>query len=412
MSQIESCAPIAPLFARSTDRGVGLGSLAATELSVELADAAELSGLGSHWSDLVARADSCNVFMHPLLVSTAAKTYGGENIRVLLAWTRAAGERQLAGIWAFSIGRGRKSALPIKMLNFPAFANAYVASPVIDRRLLDAVWTAMLDRLADDPAVPKIASLEAMPMDRSSMTALARLLAVRRSRMWVSASASRPSLASRLNGKQYLEKAFSSSTRKKLRQHRNRLGRSGALAYVTAREPERVGEALEDFLTLELAGWKGKNGTALLCSAEDADFARTGILALARAECASIHGLYLDRRPLSMQVILQSGREAFTWKTAYDEQFRDFSPGMLLFEHYTDALLSDPAVSHVDSCAYDEHGFMAAWTERQTVADLWFDVRPGGSLMTEVLGRAQVSYRTMRDIAKARCASLGVARRR
>jgi hypothetical protein len=54
---------------------------------------------------------------------------------------------------------------------------------------------------------------------------------------------------------------------------------------------------------------------------------------------------------------------------------------------------------------------MAAWTERQTVADLWFDVRAGGSLLTEVLGRAQVSYRSMRDIAKARCASWGGWRR-
>jgi Acetyltransferase (GNAT) domain len=55
-----------------------------------------------------------------------------------------------------------------------------------------------------------------------------------------------------------------------------------------------------------------------------------------------MHTLSLDARPLSMQIILQCGAAAFTWKTAFDEEFSDFSPGMLLFEDYTAVLLVDP----------------------------------------------------------------------
>jgi Acetyltransferase (GNAT) domain len=88
-----------------------------------------------------------------------------------------------------------------------------------------------------------------------------------------------------------------------------------------------------------------------------------------------IHVLSFDARPLSMQILLECGRAAFSWKTAYDETFRDFSPGMLLFEDYTAALLADPTIAYADSRAYDDRSFMA-WTEKQTIADLWFDVAP------------------------------------
>src|SRR3954453_4507273 len=101
-----------------------------------------------------------------------------------------------------------------------------------------------------------------------------------------------------------------------------------------------------------------------------------------------------------MQIVARAGAAAFTWKTAYDESFRDFSPGMLLLEEYTASLLADPGVAYVDSCAQDETSFMSVWTERKSVADLWFDARRGGSLSFRSLGALQVSYRELRASAK------------
>jgi hypothetical protein len=85
---------------------------------------------------------------------------------------------------------------------------------------------------------------------------------------------------------------------------------------------------------------------------------------------------------------------------------------MLLFEDYTAALLADPTVTHVDSCAYDDNSFMGAWTDRQSVADLCFDVRAGGSLRSDIFGSAQVGYRALRDLAKERYAPMLRAWRR
>jgi CelD/BcsL family acetyltransferase involved in cellulose biosynthesis len=161
-----------------------------------------------------------------------------------------------------------------------------------------------------------------------------------------------------------------------------------------------VRQALEEFLAMEASGWKGREGTALLSDGADAAFMRGAVDALADFGCASIHSLYLDGKPVSMQIVGRAGAAAFTWKTAYDETYRDFSPGTLLLEDYTAAFLADESIAFVDSCSFDDSGFMSAWTERQPVADLWFDVRRGGSLSFRVMSAAQQSYRLLRAVAK------------
>jgi CelD/BcsL family acetyltransferase involved in cellulose biosynthesis len=262
------------------------------------------------------------------------------------------------------------------------------------------VLDAMLDRLADDPRLPKMVALGAMGMDGPTMPALGRVLAGRRSTACMLEQFRRPKLASDLDGKAYMEKALSSSSRKKLRQHRRRLSEKGTLTSVIASEPEAVRRALEDFLALEASGWKGRQGTALLCDDRDAAFMRTAVGELAEQGCASIHALSLDGRAVSMQIVARAGSAAFTWKTAYDEKFHDVSPGMLLLEDYTAFFLADPTIAYVDSCAYDDSGFMSAWTERQSIADLWIDARRGGSLAFQGLSGLQRLYRDARAAAK------------
>ena len=69
---------------------------------------------------------------------------------------------------------------------------------------------------------------------------------------------------------------------------------------------------------------------------------------------------------------------------------------MLLLEDYTTAFLADKSIAYVDSCAHDDSGYMSAWSERQSVADIWIDARRGGSLAFRVLGVLQKRYRDLR----------------
>ncbi len=372
----------------------------ATDITVEVASGARLADLQAEWEALVARADTPNVFMNPLVVKLAGET--GPGCRVaLLAWLARDGARQLAGVWAFSIRRPSQSVLPLAVLAAPAMAHGYLATPVIDRDALEPTLEAMLTAIANDPKLPNFVALDAMTAEGATMQALIRVLALRGSRPCVLARALRPMLASELDGKRYLEQALSSGSRKKLRQSRRRLGEKGVLGYRIMTASVDVERGLEDFLALEAAGWKGRQGSALANDPADAAFTRAMIAGLAPRGEAAIHALTLDGKPVSMQIVLRAGTTAFTWKTAYDETQSEYSPGMLLLEDYTASFLADPSIARVNSCAYDESSFMATWRERQAIATVWFDARPGGSSVFNLLTRLQRAFLRARGAAKA-----------
>ena len=373
---------------------------AAPSVTVEIADAAQLADLRADWNNLLARAAAPNIFMDPALVRVAAETDPESKHRSLLAWKSIGGRRQLVGIWTFAVGGAGKFAPPVPLLIVPPCRYGYLATPVIDRDYLDDTLDAMLDCIAADPELPKIVSLDMMATDGPTYRALMQVLARRGSEPCIFEQSHRPKLASKLDGKDYLENALSNSTRKKLRQHRRRLSEQGTLTSTIVSEPDAVQRALEEFLAMEASGWKGRQGTALLSDQTDAAFMRGAVGALAELGCASIHSLYLNAKPVSMQIVLRSGAAAFTWKTAYDESFQDFSPGMLLLEDYTAAFLADKSIAFVDSCSFDDNGFMSAWSERQPVADLWIDARRGGSLEFRALSSIQKHGRRLRAAAK------------
>jgi CelD/BcsL family acetyltransferase involved in cellulose biosynthesis len=373
----------------------------ATDIAVEIASGARLADVQPDWEALVARADAANVFMNPLMVKLDGETDPERRRVVLLAWFAPDGERRLAGVWAFSIRRPSQSMLPLDVLTAPAMAHGYLATPVIDRDALEPTLEAMLTAIASDPRLPNLVALDAMTADGATMQALSRVLAVRGSPPCVLAQASRPMLASELDGKRYLEQALSGSSRKKLRQYRRRLGEKGTLGYKVLTAPTDIERGLEEFLALEAAGWKGRQGSALVNDMADAAFTRAMITGLAPRGEAAIHALTLDGKPVSMQIVLRAGTTAFTWKTAYDETQSDYSPGMLLLEDYTTSFLADPGIARVDSCAYDEASFMSAWRERQAIATVWFDARPGGSAIFGFLTRLQRTFLRARSAAKA-----------
>ena len=387
---------VAPAPADARDAAATSAATHAVAVSVEYVSGARLAALAEDWSDLARRADAANVFMHPALLSEAASAYPEREIGALAGFANG----RLAGLWGFAHTGAHQSPLPLTVLASPPAPNAYLSTPVIDRGLLEPVFEAFLTFIASDADLPNIVALDAMGTDTATFAALERVIAARGGAMHVFSRAQRPKLSSDLDPKAYFEQAMSASSRKKLRQHRRRLGEKGVLASVVVTEPHAVGRAFEDFLSLEAAGWKGRQGTALANNAADAQYTRAMIAALAAQGDAEVHSLTLDGRPVSMQMLLRAGRTAFTWKTCYDESLHDVSPGTLLFEDYTAHLLADERVDAVDSCSFDDSGYMGSWQERSEIATLWFDARPRRSMTFLVFAQMQSTWLALRARAK------------
>ncbi len=300
----------APVDARSAQATIGAARAArAADIRVERAGAARLAALADGWDDLAQRADAANVFMHPALLREAIAAYPDRRVTALLAWQHSTGAQpRLAGLWAFAVGRAPQSVLPLRVLSAPPAPNAYLAAPVIDRDCLDAVCDAFLAYIAADLSLPKIVTLDAMGADTATFAALD----ARRSPPVAARCTSLAARSGRCSPRRSTEKPISS------RQCRRRAARncvSTAVASVkkaccnrpSFMRPHAVRGAFEDFLALEASGWKGREGTALLGSAADAQYSRGMIGALAARGEAAIHSLTLDGRPVSMQVVLRVG---------------------------------------------------------------------------------------------------------
>lgn len=286
------------------------------------------------------------------------------------------------------------------MLRAPSYPHAFLSTPVIDRDLLEVVLEAMLDAVARLDDCPNTIAVDAMGRNGPTMAALERVLCGRRAEPVILEQRSRPRLETTLATEDYFRQAMSASSRKKLRQLRNRLAREGQTVSQIVADPQPAAAALEEFLALENAGWKGRKGTSILSQPADAAFFRDAFCAMVRAGAASVHILRLDGRALAMQLVLGAGAGAFTWKTAFDEEFSRFSPGSLLFEDYTKHFLDNAAIRFVNSCSEDDSGYMATWTERQSVVDLRLSTVRGASLGFHLANRAEQRFRKLRAMAK------------
>lgn len=131
---------------------------------------------------------------------------------------------------------------------------------------------------------------------------------------------------------------------------------------------DRAGEedAVDLFLRLEAAGWKGRNGTALASDTGHARFFRD--LSAAFASRGRLELLFLEGagRVAAARCSLLAGDASFCFKVAFDEELRRFSPGRELELRLIDRFHANPALGWMDSCADSTNElFNRLWPDRR-----------------------------------------------
>ena len=182
-----------------------------------------------------------------------------------------------------------------------------------------------------------------------------------------------------------------------------RLGEAGALETHVVADPVEVRNGFEQFLALEAAGWKGARGTAMICEAGAAAFARSAVRMMATRGAARLVALTLDGRAIAIGVVLIAGGTAAFWKIAHDPAFGKFSPGAQLSLRLAEIAAADPAIAFVDSCAVENHSMIdRLWPERVTIADAALSLptgRAGHGAFRSSLAR-ETARRGARGLAK------------
>jgi CelD/BcsL family acetyltransferase involved in cellulose biosynthesis len=313
-----------------------------------------VEALADEWTALAASASEPNAFAEHWFAAAALRTSPGRREIRLIEARR--GER-LIGLLMFEIVRGY-ARLPVLVVQNWCHDHAFLGTPLVAAGEERAFWTAAIDALnaADLPAnlIHLWRMAEGGPVERAFGGAVVH----RRIRAF---------LESDLAPAAYYERAVRQKKRKELRRLRNRLADLGTVETRILDDRAELDAWCDAFLALEKAGWKGEEGTALACASHSEAFFRQLLAAAWDEGRLQFRRLDVDGRPIAMLVNFLCPPGSFSFKTAFDEGFAHYSPGVLLQIENLD-ILDRPGIAWMDSCAAQDHPMIdSLWTERRAI---------------------------------------------
>ena len=246
--------------------------------------------------------------------------------------------------------------------------NCFLGTPLIRRGHETAFWSALLADLDGNARAGLFLHLHGIATDGPVYAALTRLCGDQHRSCDVVLAEERAMLATTMPGQAYYEQVVRKKKRKELARLRNRLAELGSIETVEGCDDSGPQAWLAEFLSLEQAGWKGRNRSAL------ADMPETHRLFMAATHAAHQAGhlhliaMRLNGRAIAMLVNFISPPGGFSFKTTFDEAFARFSPGVLLQIDNLD-ILAKHGLDWMDSCAAEGHPMIdSLWAERRHVA--------------------------------------------
>lgn len=328
--------------------------------------AASDDGFLAEWRGLADIAAEPNPFLEPWALLPALRSHDTAGRCDILSVESSTG---LIGLLPVA-RHGLYYRYPLPHLRNWMHGNAFLGTPLVAAGHEDAFWTALLawaDERAGsalflhlsqlDENGPLLASLRAILTDQARPAAIVH-------------REERALLQSDLGPEAYLAASMSGKKRKELRRQHRRLAEEGQLEFRREMRDASLGEWTDAFLALEKAGWKGANGSALACDPATEAMFRATLDGAATAGKLERLSLWFDGKPIAMLTNFLTPPGAFSYKTAFDESFARYSPGVLLqLENL--ALLDHPQIDWCDSCASQHHPMIdRIWREKRSIVRL------------------------------------------
>lgn len=170
---------------------------------------------------------------------------------------------------------------------------------------------------------------------------------------------------------------------KRLRRQRLAFERSAGRAAEVVDRSSDV-RAVEEFMEMEAAGWKGFNGVGFLSQPGHADFLREMCAGFRGGGRLRLWSLQVGEKSLAMKLNLVANDSLFCYAIAFDEEYARVSPGLQLEVENFGLFHDEPGLRVMDSCASANNAFANRLYPDQRAL---IDVNIGSGL----LGRTMVS---------------------
>lgn len=318
----------------------------------------------AEWDALAQWAVEPNPFYESWYLLPSLKAFDPAGDVQLLVLTAGG---QLAGLMPIK-REARYYGHPVPHLRNWVHANCFLGQPLVAQGFERLFWREMLSWCDRQGGLSLFLHLAHCPLEGPLHLALQAELAQQARPAATVLSEERAMLQTDLLPEAYLEASLAGKKRKELRRQQRRLTEEGDLQIERLQDAVGVAEWVAEFLALEQRGWKGAAGSALACDTRTADLFGDALGGAARRGRLERLALRLDGRPIAMLANFLTPPGAFSYKTAFDEDYSRFSPGVLL-QCENLSLLEQPGTAWVDSCASADHPMIDHfWRERRGIA--------------------------------------------
>ena len=360
-------------------------------MSVELLSLGALSTADdARWRELAAVAVERNPFFEPEFVGPAVRRLVTRATPSLLVVHDSHG-------WAACMPVRR--ALRFRKLPGPALLSwvhehCFLGTPLMAPDRIVPAWRALLAHVGRERTTGFL-GLELLGDDGAVARGLSDALEQEGMRALLYERWERAALDRREDG-DYLNPDLAGRHRKEMRRQARRLEEQLGAPLVTCDRSDEPA-ALDTFLALEGAGWKGRAGTAL-ASAGRREFFEETARGFAAAGRLQLLALEAGDRTLAMKCNLLAGDAIYCFKIAYDEALSRFSPGIQLELANIDIFHATPGAAWTDSCAAPDNQMInRLWRGRRSVVTVLVPGRrPVGSLAGVTLRAALQARRQLR----------------
>ena len=317
------------------------------------------------WDNLAAAASEANVFAERWFVAAGVNLPQAEGARVLRVW-KGGPDRELIGLFPFAI-LPRYGRLPLRHVQNWLHHHSFLGTPLLRAGHEHAAWRAILTTLDESDWAPGLLHVNGLVESGPVHRALAETTAQMGRRCDVVHRIQRALLQSDLAPGAYYEVTVRKKKRKEIKRLEARLAAQGTVSVRRLGPDDAPGDWCDAYLRLEAAGWKGRAGSALACTPQTETFFRDVLAGAGAAGRLEMIRLDLDGGAIAMLVNLYAPPGAFSFKTAFDERFARFSPGVLVqLENL--GVLDRPDVAWMDSCAVEQHPMIdSLWAQRRSV---------------------------------------------
>lgn len=349
------------------------------------------------WDDLATDASEANAFNESWFLRVALEQFDAEdNVQLFTLWNG----NQLIGLMPLSV-QTRYGRWPMRHLQNWLHHNAFLGTPLVRRGYETDFWNSLLPILDCESGKALFAHFNGLATDGPLALALKKVCRNQHRRYALVHREERALLEGGMSADVYFESSVRSKKRKELRRQRNRLADEGTLTFSYRGDTANLDEWSAEFLRLERSGWKGGNGSALDCSAQTRALFVDALKGAAERGKLERLDVRLDGKPLAMLVNFVCAPGSFSFKTAFDEDYARFSPGVLLqIENL--ALLERSDIAWCDSCAAEGHPMIdSLWTGRRAIGR--YSVAIGGAGRRAIFGallEAELARSTSRKSAK------------